>query len=125
MASVQVSASISRQNRFILNHLGHPRNRQNTVNSTQPSQERTSTDGKIEPIIEIPHDGPVQKKPEAWDKLLRLDLDLRLEQALPPPPRHSMIILASLVNGAANIGGLTRTAEIFNVEALVVDNLKV
>jgi tRNA guanosine-2'-O-methyltransferase len=42
-----------------------------------------------------------------------------------PRRNQPLIIFASLVDKAPNLGGLARTAEIFSAEALVVDTLKV
>ncbi|KAI9205429.1 Alpha/beta knot methyltransferase [Polychytrium aggregatum] len=39
--------------------------------------------------------------------------------------RHPLIVVASLISKAPNLGGLCRTCEIFNAELLVVDNLKI
>jgi tRNA guanosine-2'-O-methyltransferase len=38
--------------------------------------------------------------------------------------RNSIIIIASLITKAANIGGLTRTCEVFNAGLIVIDNVK-
>ncbi|XP_065209528.1 probable methyltransferase TARBP1 [Planococcus citri] len=38
---------------------------------------------------------------------------------------HNLIVVASLIDRAPNLGGLTRTCEIFAVSALVVNNLEV
>lgn len=39
--------------------------------------------------------------------------------------RQKLIVVASLISRPANLGGLSRTCEIFNAEQLVVSNLKV
>lgn len=40
-------------------------------------------------------------------------------------PRHSLIVCATLVQNAANLGGLCRTCEAFRLEALVMANLAI
>lgn len=40
-------------------------------------------------------------------------------------PRHSLIVCATLVQNAANLGGLCRTCEAFRLEALVIANLAI
>jgi len=50
---------------------------------------------------------------------------MALEKAIGSRTRQKMIIIASLVDKAPNLGGLTRTCEIFNVEKLVVPDLKI
>merc|ERR1712025_55515 len=39
--------------------------------------------------------------------------------------RQKLIVIASLISRPANLGGLSRTCEIFNAEQLVVSDLKV
>lgn len=46
-------------------------------------------------------------------------------QAPPSRPRFPVIVVASLVEKAPNLAGLTRTCEIFNVQELCVENLEV
>jgi tRNA G18 (ribose-2'-O)-methylase SpoU len=43
----------------------------------------------------------------------------------PDLPRHSLIVCATLVQNAANLGGLCRTCEAFRLEALVMANLAI
>jgi tRNA G18 (ribose-2'-O)-methylase SpoU len=40
-------------------------------------------------------------------------------------PRHKLIVCATLVQSAVNLGGLCRTSEAFRLEALVLSDLKI
>lgn len=47
-----------------------------------------------------------------------------LREKIEQKPRNTVIIVASLIQKPANLGGLCRTCETFNAELLVVDDLK-
>jgi len=48
-----------------------------------------------------------------------------IEMAMSSKKRQNLIMIASLINKAPNLGGLTRTCEIFNVESLAVPDIRV
>ncbi|KAJ3416153.1 Tar (HIV-1) RNA binding protein 1 [Chytridiales sp. JEL 0842] len=67
-----------------------------------------------------------QRKVMPWEAMMQMDMDLsqgREEQV--NKARNPLIVVASLVSKAPNLGGLCRTCEIFNAELLVVNDLKV
>ena len=57
-----------------------------------------------------------QKKILPWEECSKAEVGKRRKQ--------SIIVVASLVNKLPNLGGLTRTSEIFAVQKLVVNSLK-
>ena len=67
---------------------------------------------------------PVQRKILPFEALIQAEMDLS-EQKRVETPRHSVVMVASLLTKPANFGGLCRTCEIFGAEMLVVPNLKV
>lgn len=69
---------------------------------------------------------PIQKKIIPWEIMMQTDIDLSRETIIgEKKSRNSLIVIASLVSKAPNLGGLCRTCEIFNAEALVVSSLKI
>jgi tRNA G18 (ribose-2'-O)-methylase SpoU len=66
------------------------------------------------------HDN-VQKKVVTWHSII-------LEQDLASKPRHKqedgLIVVASLIDRLPNLGGLSRTCEVFGVSEYVVGSLK-
>jgi tRNA(Leu) C34 or U34 (ribose-2'-O)-methylase TrmL len=69
---------------------------------------------------------PIQKKIIPWEIMMQTDIDLSRETIIgAKKSRNSLIVIASLVSKAPNLGGLCRTCEIFNAEALVVSSLKI
>ncbi|KAJ3381236.1 Tar (HIV-1) RNA binding protein 1 [Entophlyctis sp. JEL0112] len=67
----------------------------------------------------------LQRKIEPWQTMLQTDFDFSATRQVSTNrrKRFSIIIVASLISKAPNLGGLT--CEIFNAESFVVNNLKV
>ncbi|KAJ3289327.1 Tar (HIV-1) RNA binding protein 1, partial [Borealophlyctis nickersoniae] len=69
---------------------------------------------------------PVQKKIVPWEIMMESDIDLSMDREdQAKKRRHPLVVVASLVSKAPNLGGLCRTCEIFGAELLVVSNLKI
>lgn len=47
-----------------------------------------------------------------------------LKLSIPQKNENDLIILGSLLTKAANLGGISRTGEVFGVKAIALDNLK-
>ncbi|RKO87183.1 hypothetical protein BDK51DRAFT_28776, partial [Blyttiomyces helicus] len=55
------------------------------------------------------HDAPIQKKIVPWESMMETDIDLSREREdRAKKPRNPLIVVASLVNKAPNLGGLCR-----------------
>ncbi|KAJ3081848.1 Tar (HIV-1) RNA binding protein 1, partial [Quaeritorhiza haematococci] len=68
----------------------------------------------------------LQKKIIPWEAMMETDIDLfREREDFAKKQRNPLIVVASLITKAPNLGGLCRTCEIFNAEMLVVNNLKI
>ncbi|KAJ3269991.1 Tar (HIV-1) RNA binding protein 1 [Terramyces sp. JEL0728] len=61
----------------------------------------------------------LQKKIVPWEKITNLDFTQKQDNAR----RNPLVVVASLIEKAPNLGGLCRTLETFNAELLVMDNL--
>ncbi|KAJ3041776.1 Tar (HIV-1) RNA binding protein 1 [Rhizophlyctis rosea] len=71
-------------------------------------------------------DAPIQKKIVPWEAMMETDIDLSREREdRHKKRRNPLIVVASLISKAPNLGGLCRTCEIFNAELLVLGSLKV
>jgi tRNA G18 (ribose-2'-O)-methylase SpoU len=57
--------------------------------------------------------------------MLKLDESDSREEVLSSSRRLPMVVCASLLDRAPNIGGLTRTCEVFGLEAITIADLKV
>ncbi|KAI8922733.1 hypothetical protein BC831DRAFT_474711 [Entophlyctis helioformis] len=66
-----------------------------------------------------------QRKMLPWEVLLQSNIDLSERDSQSVRKRSPLILIASLVSKPPNLGGLCRTAEIFNASLLVVDNLAI
>ena len=64
--------------------------------------------------------GQVQKKITPWQQMFDLEQESKKESAFP-----DLIVVASLIDRAPNLGGLSRTCEIFGVGKLVLNNRKI
>ncbi|KAJ3237857.1 Tar (HIV-1) RNA binding protein 1 [Chytriomyces hyalinus] len=69
----------------------------------------------------------LQRKIEPWESMMETDLDFSQSrnESSSRRIRFPLIVVASLISKAPNLGGLCRTCEIFNAELLLVDNLRV
>ncbi|KAJ3408952.1 hypothetical protein CcCBS67573_g03606 [Chytriomyces confervae] len=69
----------------------------------------------------------LQRKIEPWESMIETDLDFSQSrnESSNRRVRFPLIVVASLISKAPNLGGLCRTCEIFNAELLLVDNLRV
>ncbi len=65
-----------------------------------------------------------QTKMIPWH-MLKLDESDSREEVLNSSRRLPMVVCASLLDRAPNIGGLTRTCEVFGLEAITISDLKV
>lgn len=65
-----------------------------------------------------------QTKMVPWH-MLRLDEAESREAVLRSGRRLPMVVCASLLDRAPNIGGLTRTCEVMGLESIAIDNLKI
>ncbi|KAH6586359.1 hypothetical protein BASA61_006589 [Batrachochytrium salamandrivorans] len=76
--------------------------------------------------LEVDFDKSLQKKILSWETLMHTNMDLSTErEAQVLRVRNPLIVVASLISKAPNLGGLCRTCEIFNAELLVVNNIKI
>lgn len=66
----------------------------------------------------------VQKKITPWDLLIQSDSEMT-RSTFRERKRHDLIVIASLIDKLPNLGGISRTCEIFNASLLVVHDLKV
>lgn len=83
----------------------------------------------VEPIEAIVPDVPdtpksVQRKISPWTSNKETTNPKEGIFEIEETRRNSIIIIASLITKAANIGGLTRTCEVFNAGLIVIDNVK-
>ncbi|KAJ1569509.1 Tar (HIV-1) RNA binding protein 1 [Cladochytrium tenue] len=68
----------------------------------------------------------VQRKIVPWEAFMMTDLDFSVGRgAIREKRRNPLIVVASLISRAPNLGGLCRTSEIFNAELFVVSNLRI
>lgn len=66
--------------------------------------------------------GNVQKKIVPLKELFPMPNDANNDQQ--PTDKEGLVVVASLISRAANLGGLARTCEIFGAEKLVLDSLR-
>ena len=64
--------------------------------------------------------GQVQKKITPWQQMFDLEQESKKESAFP-----DLIVVASLIDRAPNLGGLSRTCEIFGAGKLILNNKKI
>ena len=79
----------------------------------------THSESKNEGSVELQKSGVFenfQKKILPWEERSKAEVGKRRKQ--------SIIVVASLVDKLPNLGGLTRTSEIFAIQKLVVNSLK-
>jgi len=65
-----------------------------------------------------------QQKIEPWSNLLGFESHLSRQDEVSRRRRQDIIVVASLVDKAPNLGGLSRTCEIFRAKKLILPNLK-
>ncbi|KAJ3030730.1 UNVERIFIED_CONTAM: Tar (HIV-1) RNA binding protein 1 [Siphonaria sp. JEL0065] len=83
------------------------------------------TEVSVPEPVENNTDMAFQRKIEAWETM-ETDFDFsQIRSAADGRKRFPLIVVASLVSKAPNLGGLCRTCEIFNAELLLLPNLKV
>ncbi|KAJ3215830.1 Tar (HIV-1) RNA binding protein 1 [Clydaea vesicula] len=115
------------ENCFVNIPLEHPENWKvkSISSSIFGSSERQTTD--TEDITNTAQSQqPVQQKIVPWEALMKAEVDLSMERHDRKfKKRNQIIIVASLLEKIPNLGGLCRTAEIFNAENLVVSNLSI
>ncbi|KAJ3097538.1 Tar (HIV-1) RNA binding protein 1 [Phlyctochytrium planicorne] len=101
--------------------------------SNVTEEERISSQA-FESELEVPRDeqkeeesylAPLQRKITPWEAMLMTDIDIsQTREEHTKKERNTLIVVASLISKAPNLGGLCRTCEIFNAELLVVGNMK-
>ncbi|KAJ3117352.1 Tar (HIV-1) RNA binding protein 1 [Physocladia obscura] len=67
----------------------------------------------------------LQRKIEPWETMMENDTDFSIATRIKTRERFPLIVVASLITKAPNLGGLCRTCEIFNTELLVVGDMRV
>ncbi|KAJ3044964.1 Tar (HIV-1) RNA binding protein 1, partial [Rhizophlyctis rosea] len=93
----------------------------NIISGKDHVSDETATSGPSPPI-----DAPIQKKIVPWEAMMETDIDLSREREdRHKKARNPLIVVASLIGKAPNLGGLCRTCEIFSAELLVLGSLKV
>ena len=65
-------------------------------------------------------EGQVQKKITPWSQMFDLE-----QESKKNPSHTDLIMVASLIDRAPNLGGLSRTCEIFGAGKLIVNNKKI
>lgn len=85
--------------------------------SVENQNEQETTDlNSFEELSVTESNDNIQKKIVPWQDALNTDDK--------PQNRGKLIVVTSLIESAANLGGLSRTCEIFGGEMLVVDNIQ-
>lgn len=81
---------------------------------------------QVEEIIESKTiNQTIQKKVMPWETMfINNDVHFNTSPTLKASP-NNIIVIASLVKNAPNLGGLSRTCEIFQAKQLIVDNLNI
>ena len=96
-----------------------------SVDITNPHSLLKSRETNVpKPLVELTNltsesIGQVQKKITPWQQMFDLEQESKKEPAFP-----DLIVVASLIDRAPNLGGLSRTCEIFGAGKLVLNNRK-
>jgi hypothetical protein len=85
------------------------------------------SDKPAEPLLTDPEADPDDSVPSGWGVAFqqKVSLDADGTASETNEQRHSLVVVASLVDRLPNLGGLTRTGEVFAIERLVIPNREV
>lgn len=98
-----------------------PRVLKNTFFETDSIFQINDVDFGLCPDTEISH----VNSTETQKKFIPVESTSNIESPRLPESTRNLIVVASLIDRAPNLGGLTRTCEIFAVSQLVVNNLDI
>merc|ERR1719330_40414 len=83
-------------------------------------REKIDKQDGLEIIMDEVQEGQVQKKITPWSQMFDLE-----QESKKNPSHTDLIMVASLIDRAPNLGGLSRTCEIFGAGKLIVNNKKI